>query len=101
MRIILTLDLPDLALLECGLDPLNDPAATCEDLAATMRARLDEVYPGNGLDVVPERVHVAVGTPQAVQALLDAARVGLDGDLPDDVPGDEAFALLTALDSPE
>lgn len=96
MRIILTLDLLDTDLAAAGLD-LSDHTEVVRDLQETLQARLDEVFPGHDGYAVPQNVRVGVGSEAAVQTLLDAAGVGLDG-APEDVPAaDEAFAVLQTL----
>lgn len=96
MRVIITLDL-DPTLIAEATDLVED--ALRDDVVASLKARLDEVYIGpDNYPVVPQDVRVAVGTSEACDYLLDAARVGLDGDSPNALAADEAFTLLTALD---
>lgn len=68
-----------------------------DDLLEGMRARLSEFYPtDDGMPMVPENVHLSVSAPDALDMLLAAATVGLEG-YEDALPA--AWAALTDLRS--
>lgn len=69
--IVVVLDVDDIA--HDG-NPISDP-----DLAAGVRARLDEFYPTDVDVLTTENVRVSVMNPDAVTVFLDATDVGLEG----------------------
>jgi hypothetical protein len=69
------------------------------DLAAGVKARLDEFYPtDDGFPLVPEDVTVAVAGHLAYVTLLQAAHVGLDGATDAGVDPERADAAAAMLD---
>ena len=68
-KVVITLDIDDTA--------HDGSAFTTEDIRDSFLARLDEIP---GMDVaVPENVRVSVMNAEAVDTLLSAAEVGLEG----------------------